>query len=250
MSFEDAKERVNAALNVLRENVPRERIQGAKVLDIGCGTGNGVIASLKLGAKCAVGIDRDAQEFGYSYFEEVAADFGVDTRSAVLIEANVFTTAFFDGGFDVVLMYDSIEHVPDPKSFIEICGKTLRPGGVALILTCPLYYSAVGHHLWNHFPEETVPWVHLYHDFEQRLAEANVAEWGLQRFRELNKLTRGQLLEFIRASDFSVVADRSVFHDRFPPLLERFRHLIDMSIVPSEEDLLCDYISLLITKNK
>jgi hypothetical protein len=90
----------------------------------------------------------------------------------------------------------------------------------------------------------------LYHDFEQRLAEANVAEWGLQRFRELNKLTRGQLLEFIRASDFSVVADRSVFHDRFPPLLERFRHLIDMSIVPSEEDLLCDYISLLITKNK
>jgi 2-polyprenyl-3-methyl-5-hydroxy-6-metoxy-1,4-benzoquinol methylase len=248
MSLEDAKQRVTDALVVLQRDIPIGRFQGAKMLDIGCGTGNGVIAALKLGAKCAVGIDRSATEFGHPYFQETAASFEVDTSAAVLIEADVFNTTFFDGGFDIVIMLDAIEHVPDPKAFIEICGKSLRPGGVALVVTCPLYYSTVGHHLWYHFPEETVPWAHLYFDFEKRLAEANVAEWGLQRFHELNKVTRPQLLNFVRESGLSIVADRSVFHERFPPLMERFGHLIDMSLVPSKEDLLCDYVSLLVTR--
>ncbi|MGF6738514.1 class I SAM-dependent methyltransferase [Paraburkholderia atlantica] len=248
MSIEDARLRVTWTLDALPKNIPVERFQGAKVLDIGCGTGNGVIAALKLGAKCAVGVDRDAKEFGYPYFEEVAAEFGVDTRSAVLLEADVFKTSFFDGGFDVVMMYDAIEHVPDPKSFIDMCGRYLRPGGLALVVTCPLYYSAVGHHLWQHFPEETMPWAHLYFDFEQRLSEAGVGDWGLQRFYELNKVTRSQLLDYIRECGLSLVADNSYFPERFPPLLEKFGHLIDMSLVPSKDDLLCDYVSLLFKK--
>jgi SAM-dependent methyltransferase len=245
MSIEDARDRVTGILDVLPQHIPVERFRGAKVLDIGCGTGNGVIAALKLGARSALGIDRDANEFGYPYFRELAAEFDVDARAATLIAADPFAMNFFDGGFDIVLMYDAIEHVPNPRAFIELCGRALRPDGVALVLTCPLYYSPVGHHLWNHFPEATMPWAHLYFDFEQRLEDESVDAWGLQRFHELNKVTYGQLVDYVRDASLSIVADKSIFHERFPPLLERFGHLIDMSLAPSRDDLLCDFVSLL-----
>lgn len=248
MCFEDAKLRVKWTIETLQRNFPVDRFQGAKVLDIGCGTGSGVVAALKFGAQLAVGIDRDANEFGYSFFPEIAAEFGVNVNSALLIEANVFNTTFFDGGFDIVMMYDSIEHVPDPEAFIQYCGKALRPGGMALVSTCPLYYSPVGHHLWQHFPEDTMPWAHLYFDWEKRLADARVPDWGLQRFRELNRVTRSELLTFIHANGLSVVSDTSILHNRFPPLLEQYGHLIDMSKVPSKDDLLCDFVCLVFAK--
>src|SRR5689334_2536576 len=204
MSIEEARHRVHAAIDILSTYVPAELVRGAKVLDIGCGTGNGVIAALTLGARCAIGIDRDAHEFGETFFQPLAREFGVDQSSALLIEADIFKLKFFDEGFDLAIMYDAIEHVPDPETFVDIMAASLRPGGVGLIQTCPLYYGAVGHHLWNEFPEASEPWVHLYFDFEERLARANVGEWGLQRFRELNKVTRGELLAYLADAGLKV----------------------------------------------
>ena len=72
MSIDAARKRVEWAINLFSSDIPRDKIVGKKVLDIGCGTGNGVIATLKMGARSAIGIDRDAAEFGYPYFKELA----------------------------------------------------------------------------------------------------------------------------------------------------------------------------------
>ncbi|ATF86904.1 class I SAM-dependent methyltransferase [Burkholderia gladioli] len=248
MSLEDARARVKMTLDALPASINTDYFRGAKVLDIGCGTGSGVIAALRLGAAMAVGVDRDANEFGYPYFKEVAVEYGVNSRPSILIEGDIFDLNLFCGGFDIVMMYDAIEHVPNPKAFVEVCGKHLRPGGVGLIVTCPLYYSAVGHHLWGSFPESEMPWAHLYYDFQEKLEAANIGDWALQRFRELNKVTKPELIRYIREAGMAVLSDKSIVHPRFPPLLEKFGHLIDMSLVPSREDLLCDNVSLLFTK--
>lgn len=248
MDIDQAKKRIEWAQDVISKNIPTKYMQGARFLDVGCGSGNGVIAALTLGAVSAVGIDRDGEEFGDTHFAAMAEEFGVDVRATTLLATDVFNLSFFDPGFDVVMMYDAIEHVPNPSAFIKFCGNALRPGGICLIMTSPLYYGAVGHHLWDHFPEATMPWVHLYPDFEQRMVEAGVGDWGKQRYYELNKVTHGQLLQYIDDAGMQLVADNSIYHDRFPPMLEQFRHLIDMSLVPSEQDLLCDYTSLLFTR--
>jgi 2-polyprenyl-3-methyl-5-hydroxy-6-metoxy-1,4-benzoquinol methylase len=244
MQVDEARKRVEWASDILSKHLPEGRLKGARVLDIGCGSGNGLIAALAMGAKSAVGIDRDGEEFGEIHFPAVAAEFGVDPGLATLIAGDVFTLKFFDPGFDVVLMYDAIEHVPNPEAFIQFCVQALTPGGVCLIATCPLYYGAVGHHLWDHFPEATVPWAHLYRDFDERMAAAGVAEWGLQRYRELNKVTHAQVMQYIRDAGGRVIADHSISHPRFPAMLEDFRHLIDMTKVPSEADLLMDYLAI------
>lgn len=248
MEIEHARNRVDEAYGMLKAKVPAEIIRGAKVLDIGCGSGNGVVAALKLGARFAVGIDRDPEEFGEPHFEQMAKEYGVDTRCASLIAADVFSTKFFDGGFDLAIMYDSAEHVPSPAAFIDFMARSLRPGGHGLVVTCPLYYGPVGHHLWQFFPDATAPWAHLYYDWPQRLEAANVGPRHTQWFGELNKVTHRQLLNYIEAAGMSLVADTSVYNPRFPPMLEQFGHLIDMSKVPDREVLLCDYTSLLFRK--
>ena len=248
MTFEDSKQRTNEAIAVLRAQFPVEHFKNAKVLDIGCGTGNGVLAAIHYGASIAVGIDRDKNEFGETHFEAVAATQGIDISRGLLIQGDIFATSFFDGGFDVILMFDSIEHVPSPRDFISYMSANLKPGGLGFIKTCPLYYSPVGHHLWQHFPEDEAPWVHLYKDWEQRLTNAKVNQWGVQRFRELNKVTRSQVLEILRENGCNIIKDSSYFHPRFPSLLSRFEHLIDMRNVPLEEDLLCDSLTIVFAK--
>lgn len=244
MQIEEAHKRVDWAKDILSRHLPEGRLQGARVLDVGCGSGNGLIAALAMGAKSVVGIDRDGEEFGEIHFAQVAADFGVDPRHATLIAGDIFTMKFFDPGFDVVVMYDAIEHVPDPAAFIRFCAEALAPGGVCLIVTCPLFYGAVGHHLWDYFPEATMPWAHLHPDFEDRIAAAGVDQWSLQRYRELNKVTHSQILQYISDAGMRVIADGSIAHPRFPEMLEANRHLIDMTKVPSEADLLMDYLAI------
>jgi SAM-dependent methyltransferase len=248
MEVEDARARIVEARNAISRHIPAHYMDGARFLDVGCGSGNGVIAALSLGAVFAMGIDRNPEEFGNAHFAQMAKEFGVDERSTTLVAADISSLSFFDCGFDVVMMLDSVEHVPDPAAFIRFCADALRPGGVGLIQASPLYYGAAGHHLWHLFPEETMPWVHLYPNFDDRLAQSGVSDWSRERFEELNKVTRGQLLAHIGDAGLRVLADNSDSHFRFPPMLEKFGHLIDMSVVPSVEDLLCDYVALLFTK--
>ncbi len=44
--------------------------------------------------------------------------------------------ALDDASFDVVLSYETLEHVPDPKAFVSELSRVLKPGGT-LVLTTP-----------------------------------------------------------------------------------------------------------------
>jgi 2-polyprenyl-3-methyl-5-hydroxy-6-metoxy-1,4-benzoquinol methylase len=54
----------------------------------------------------------------------------LDVRTGVLE-----TSTYAPGSFDVVLMGDVIEHLPDPKAVLRIVQRILKPGGVLLIST-------------------------------------------------------------------------------------------------------------------
>ncbi len=197
------------AWNKVRWNVPNDVHRG-RFLDIGCGIGNGLVAALQLGFQTAVGIDRDFKEFGWfdiNDFDGYCRRYDVDPAQAVMVEGDLFKTNFATQGFDCVFMLDSIEHVPEPESFIRAAAQYVAPGGVLLVDTCPLYYSKAGGHLFNHFPPDRFPWVHLRRDFKDLAFEHKVDDWSMQRFEELNKVTHQAVRDAVVACGLEVVTE-------------------------------------------
>jgi 2-polyprenyl-3-methyl-5-hydroxy-6-metoxy-1,4-benzoquinol methylase len=221
------------AYNKIAAHVPRDLRHG-RCLDIGCGIGNGVIAALKHGATVAVGVDRDLGEFQHDVrldeFGSICGHYGVSAERSLLIEADLFDLRFPQDTFDYVLMLDSIEHVPDPRRFVTYAASCLRPGGVLVVDTCPLYYSPVGHHLFSWFGEETDPWAHLRPDFGARVKGLGIDDWSMQRFEELNRITHDEIRRFFLEAGLEIREEvRSTAKPLTSQLLAQHRGGLDLS---------------------
>jgi SAM-dependent methyltransferase len=99
--------------------------RGRRVLDIACGEGYGSAALLRAGATSLVGVDID----------EVACDharakYGGDARVGSAEHIPVP-----DGSVDLVVSFETIEHVPDPTRFLDECHRVLVPGGRLVVST-------------------------------------------------------------------------------------------------------------------
>ncbi len=99
--------------------------QGGKLLDIGCATG----AFLK-SLKASRSFDPHGVEIN-PLAAELARTLGLDVRTGSLKEA-----AYSDNFFDVVTMWDVLEHLHDPTANLREIWRVLKPGG-ALIIRVP-----------------------------------------------------------------------------------------------------------------
>jgi SAM-dependent methyltransferase len=98
-----------------------------RVLDCGCGGGEYVRALLERGAD-AFGVEFDAQKVaaGQAQGGDLAARIGVGDLEAL---------AFPDASFDLALMNEVLEHVPDDAAALEEARRVLRPGGRLVVLS-------------------------------------------------------------------------------------------------------------------
>lgn len=241
--------RVREAERAILANIPKSARRGA-FLDIGCGTGNGVVAALANGAKCAVGIDSDlglfAHDIDFDEFPDLCRKFGADPQRALLIEGDLRTLRFRPGTFDYCLMFDSAEHLPEPQRFIERAFDLLRDGGYFYIDASPLYYSAAGHHLFHLFDAEREPWPHLVPDFEARAMALGASEWHMTVYRTLNKATADELSAACRSAGFSIVSEhRGGETPESAALLERCQDRLDPSLGIDRRWLFESWIQLL-----
>jgi SAM-dependent methyltransferase len=106
-----------AALEVLRHVAP----QGARVLDVGAGSG---AFSLRL---------RDA---GW-YPTALDATVSTELDGIRFIESDVaaLSSAVERENFPIVVVIETIEHLPNPSKFLQDCYDVLEPGGVLLLTT-------------------------------------------------------------------------------------------------------------------
>ena len=96
--------------------------QGARVLDVGCGTGS-ISAMLKDFCQAEVlGLEPHPER------AEVARSRDLAVLTSELSEAILPTL----GLFDVVFFGDVLEHLPDPFSVLSIARQALKPGGCVL----------------------------------------------------------------------------------------------------------------------
>lgn len=116
-----------ARLRQVEELAPRR----GRVLDVGCSKGTFLEVARAEGWD-AVGVDRNP------HAAEAARARGLDVRCGDLIDWEADPAAQGrpePGSFDVITLFDLIEHTTDPRATLAACRRLLRPGGLLVITT-------------------------------------------------------------------------------------------------------------------
>jgi 2-polyprenyl-6-hydroxyphenyl methylase/3-demethylubiquinone-9 3-methyltransferase len=105
----------------------RRPLEGKSALDVGCGAGLLAEPLARLGAKVTA-IDAAPELIEVAREHARGQGLEIDYRAVAVEE--------IDGAFDLVTSLEVIEHVADPRSFIDAIAKRLARGGL-LILSTP-----------------------------------------------------------------------------------------------------------------
>lgn len=130
-------------------------VQNKVVLDVACGSATGSTYLAIKGAKTVVGLDvsqealRDARRWNKGK-EKVA-----------LILSDAQALPFADNSFDVIVSFETIEHLKELEKFLAECRRVLRKRGIFICSTpnkkvhSPLFRKPVNpYHIREFFPEE------------------------------------------------------------------------------------------------
>lgn len=130
------------AIHALRYLPLRGNLKGKRVLDIACGEGLGTGLLRRWGAAAVIGVDISAETIKAANERRSAAD--RNTVKFVCADAVTFLEEA-KTRFDVIVSSETIEHLPDPRRFLELCKERLTPKG-SLVVTCPndRYYYGGG----------------------------------------------------------------------------------------------------------
>lgn len=107
-------------------------LSGKRFLDYGCGAGLFTVQAAKQGALEVVGVDAEDSVLATARF--FANREGVGSRCA-FIQSATFPSLPRKRGFDVILLKDVIEHVPDDQALVETAAGYLSPGGIMVLST-------------------------------------------------------------------------------------------------------------------
>ena len=120
---------------------------GKRVLDIACGEGYGAAALQKAGAGHVIGVD-----VSESVCLHARNKYGLDARAG-----SAERIPLGDGTVDVIVSFETIEHIANPGDFLDECVRVLAPGG-RLVISTPnkeVYTERLGTRNHHHCSEMT-----------------------------------------------------------------------------------------------
>ncbi|KXK08873.1 MAG: putative S-adenosylmethionine-dependent methyltransferase [Microgenomates bacterium OLB22] len=121
-----------------RYQFAQQYVKDKRVLDIACGEGYGtsIIAPL---AHSVVGVDTDIEAITFA-----RERYGSVDERARFVHADALDYLHdLKNTFDVILSFETIEHVADPHRFLALLHKTLKVGGTLLLSTQNKLFSDV-----------------------------------------------------------------------------------------------------------
>ena len=161
------------------------RLAGKRVLDVGCGGGILSDSMARRGAR-VLGIDLATKPLRVAELHALEAGTqGVEYRE-VAVEALADESP---QTFDAVTCMEMLEHVPDPASVVQACGRLAKPGGWVFFSTInrnpkAFAFAIVGaEHLLRLLPKGT-------HEYARFIRPSELAGWCRNAGLELHA-TRG-----------------------------------------------------------
>ena len=114
------------------------------VMEVGCAEGGVLLPFLKRACKC-VGVDLAASRIEQA--KEFLSEY-VANGQATLLSQNIYDEDFvakYANSFDIIILKDVIEHVPEQQKFIPHLTRFLKPGGQIFFGFPPWYMPFGGH---------------------------------------------------------------------------------------------------------
>jgi 2-polyprenyl-6-hydroxyphenyl methylase/3-demethylubiquinone-9 3-methyltransferase len=122
--------REQALHHFARDGKARRPFEGLRLLDIGCGGGLLCEPMSRLGFS-VTGVDASQRNIGTAAAHAVEQGLTIDYRCSTAEDL----LAAGEGGFDLILNMEVIEHVADPGEYLRSCAQLLRPGGLMIVAT-------------------------------------------------------------------------------------------------------------------
>jgi 2-polyprenyl-6-hydroxyphenyl methylase / 3-demethylubiquinone-9 3-methyltransferase len=147
-------------------------LNGAKVLDIGCGGGILADSMARRGAD-VLGIDLAEKPLKVAQLHALEAN---TTSIAYRLIAAEALAAEMPGQFDVVTCMEMLEHVPEPGSIVAACSALVKPGGTVFFSTInrnpkSFAFAIVGaEYVLSLLPRGT-------HDYARFIKPSELARW-------------------------------------------------------------------------
>jgi SAM-dependent methyltransferase len=101
-------------------------VKDEQVLDVACGTGVGTHYLVTAGARGCYGLDISEEAVEYARCAYADCEFFQGDATQVPLP---------DGSVDVVVSFETIEHVGNQRKFLHECFRVLRPGGLFICST-------------------------------------------------------------------------------------------------------------------
>lgn len=160
----------------------RARLDGRRVLDVGCGGGLLAEGLARAGAQ-VTGIDLAPAMIEVARLHAREQGLDIDYRSES-VESVAHTRA---GSFDVVTCMEMLEHVPQPDALVACFARLLRPGGALFVSTInrnlkSFALAIVGaEYVLNLVPRGT-------HEYERFIRPSELASWARGAGLELREI--------------------------------------------------------------
>ncbi|MEE4310897.1 MAG: class I SAM-dependent methyltransferase [candidate division KSB1 bacterium] len=130
-----------------------------KVLEVGGGEFGLLKALQEYGADCTgIDISKDRVEFARSIHDAGSIHFMVGDI------CHYDSISREEDGFDLIVLRDVIEHIPDQREALSVCAQLLKPGGL-LYISFPPILSPFGGHQQNLKWGRRLPYIHLLPDY-------------------------------------------------------------------------------------
>lgn len=137
--------RVDIAARSLQALLGRERLGGASVLDVGCGSGIFAIAAQRIGAGHVLGVDINPRSIAASEqnLARLAPGAPVDFRLASALDRAAMDGL---GQFDLVYAWGSLHHTGSMHEAITNTARLVAPGGT---LVLAIYNRHITSPIWR-----------------------------------------------------------------------------------------------------
>jgi SAM-dependent methyltransferase len=186
--------------------------KNARILEIGCAEAGVLKAFLDLGfTGTGIELNPHRVEWARMFLKNE-----IDSGKAQIINKNIYDIEDpekeLGSLFDLIVLKDVIEHIPDQNRFISSLNTFLKPGGLVFFAYPPWYMPFGGHQqICSHKLLRILPWIHLLPSgmYRALLSISGESQGIIRELMDIKEtgVTIEMIKNMIRSNSFDIISE-------------------------------------------